>query len=316
MKKNSRKDNTSRRILYVLAITSLIIFAVLIVDAVMDIGTKLRGYSEYLEYGFYALMVLFIIFGIIRPIVIIVKSPSLSIATSTETSHDEAVKIYKKVAKVIVKNNDLPEDQKLMLTNYHNPDELLFNISYVFEKSIKKQMNGIIISNAKTVMISTAICQNGKFDMMTVFAVNLRMIKQMVTTCGFRPSMKNLSKLTLNVFTTALIADGLENLTIDDVMPKTAMNAISEIPLLGKVLESFIDGAANALLTVRIGCVCRRYLYSDGAIVTKEDIRRNAYKETLLLLPQVTWAVASFFPKKVVRFFTKKNEEGVTENAE
>ena len=316
MKKNSRKDNTSRRILYVLAITSLIIFAVLIADAVMDIGTKLRGYSEYLEYGFYALMVLFIIFGIIRPIVIIVKSPSLSIATSTETSHDEAVKIYKKVAKVIVKNNDLPEDQKLMLTNYHNPDELLFNISYVFEKSIKKQMNGIIISNAKTVMISTAICQNGKFDMMTVFAVNLRMIKQMVTTCGFRPSMKNLSKLTLNVFTTALIADGLENLTIDDVMPKTAMNAISEIPLLGKVLESFIDGAANALLTVRIVCVCRRYLYSDGAIVTKEDIRRNAYKETLLLLPQVTWAVASFFPKKVVRFFTKKNEEGVTENAE
>ncbi|MBR6071857.1 MAG: DUF697 domain-containing protein [Acholeplasmatales bacterium] len=317
MKKNDvRKEKTGRRILYVLAITSLIIFALLIVDAILDIGSRLRNINEYLEYGFYALMVLFIIFGIIRPIVIIVKSPSLSIATSTDTPHDEAVKIYKKVAKVIVKNNDLPEDQKLMLTNYHNPDELLFNISYVFGKSIKKQLNGIIITNAKTVMISTAICQNGKFDMMTVFAVNLRMIKQLVTTCGFRPSMKNLSKLTLNVFGTALIADGLENLTINDVMPRSALNAIGEVPLLGKVLESFIDGAANALLTVRIGCVCRRYLYSDGAIVTKEDIRRSAYKETLLLIPQVTWATASFFPKKIVKFFTKKNEEEVVEDAE
>lgn len=315
-KKDIRKEKTGRRFLYILAITSLIIFALLIVDAILDIGSRLRGISEYLEYGFYALMVLFVIFGIIRPIVIIVKSPSLSIATATDTPHNEAVRIYKKVAKVIVKNNDLPDDQKLMLTNYHNPDELLFNISYVFDKSIKKQLNGIIITNAKTVMISTAICQNGKFDMMTVFAVNLRMIKQLVTTCGFRPSMKNLSKLTLNVFATALIADGLENLTINDVMPKSALNAIGEIPLLGKVLESFIDGAANALLTVRIGCVCRRYLYSDGAVVTKEDIRRNAYKETLLLIPQVTWATASFFPKKIVKFFTKKNEEEVVEDGE
>lgn len=310
MKKDkSRTDKRNRRILYVLAITVLIIFALLIVDAILDIGSRLRNISEYLEYGFYGFMVLFIIFGIIRPIVIIVRSPSLSIATATDTTHDEAVRIYKRVAKVIVKNNDLPEEQKIMLVNYHNPDELLFNISYVFEKTIKKQMNGIIITNAKTVMISTAICQNGKFDMMTVFAVNLRMIKQMVTTCGFRPSMKNLSKLTLNVFATALIADGLENLTINDVMPRSALNAISEIPMLGKILESFIDGAANALLTCRIGCVCRRYLYSDGAVVTKEDIRRNAYKETLLLIPQVTWATASFFPKKIVKFFTKNNED-------
>ena len=64
------------------------------------------------------------------------------------------------------------------------------------------------------------------------------------------------------------------------------------------------------------GCVCRRYLYSDGAVVTKEDIRKNAYKETLLLIPQVTWATASFFPKKIVKFFAKKNEEEVVEDAE
>ncbi len=309
--KNARKDSKSKYLFYVLAIASLIIFALLVVSAVINIGQKLRDINEWVEYGFYILMGLIVIFGIIRPIVVIVKSPSLSIVTTVDDRSKEAIRVYKNVAKTIVKNNDLPEDQKLLLTSYHNPDELLFNITYVFENTLKKDLNKIIIRNAKTVMISTAICQNGRFDMITVFAINVKMIKELVLKCGFRPSMKNLSKLTINVFATALIAEGLENLTLEDIMPRSALNAIGDIPMLGKILESFLDGAANALLTLRVGCVARRYLYSDGAIVTKEDIRRGAYKETVKLIPQVVWETASFFPKRIVRFFTRnKAQEG------
>ncbi|MBQ9520490.1 MAG: DUF697 domain-containing protein [Acholeplasmatales bacterium] len=312
-KKNPRKESKSKYLWYVIAISSLVLFAVIMLSAVLNIGSKIRSLNEsfglYLEIGFYALMVLVLVFGIIRPIIIIVKSPSLAIITTVDDRSRKTISTYKKVAKVIVKNNELPLDQKVLLTSYHNPDELLFNISYVFQNTVRKQLNGIIIRNAKIVMISTAICQNGKFDMMTTFAVNVKMIKELVLKCGFRPSMKNLSKLTVNVFATALIADGLENLTLQDVMPKTALDTISEIPMLGKLIESFLDGCANAILTLRIGCVARRYLYSDGAIVTKEDIRRNAYKETVKLIPTVIWETASFFPKRIVKFFTRKKDD-------
>lgn len=305
-----KKENKSTRLLYIAAISSLIIFAVLVISAVIDIGEKIRRVNDtfgmYLEIAFYVLMALLIIFGMIRPIFLILKSPDLSIITVENQDTKEAYKVYKRVAKTIVKNNELPKDQELMLTSYHNPDELLFSISFVFKNTIKKQLNGIIIRNAKTVMISTAICQNGKFDMMTVFAINVRMIKELVLKCGFRPSNKNLSKLILNVFATALIADGLQNLTIDDVLPKSTLNMVSEIPLLGRVLDSFLDGAANALMTLRIGCVARRYLYSDGEIVTKNDIRSGAFKEALLLIPEVALQTAGFFPKKIINFFTKK----------
>ena len=260
----------------------------------------------YVEIGFYALVLLLIYLLIIRPIYIILKSPDLCIVTSMDEKDSRAISIYKKVAKNIVKNNDLPEEEKILLLDYKANDELLVNLNAVFQNTVKKQLNKIIINNAKIVMISTAICQSARFDMITVFSVNLKMIKELVEKCGFRPSMKNLSKLTIKVFGTALIAEGLENLTIDDVMPKTAMNAISEVPLLGKVLESVVQGAANALLTVRIGCVARRYLFSDGRVVTQEDIRRQAYKETLLIIPQVIASTVSFFPKKVVKFFTDK----------
>jgi uncharacterized membrane protein YcjF (UPF0283 family) len=309
----SKKRNRTKYLWYTIAIGCLIIFSLILLSSILNIGERLRKISIYLEIGFYVLIVLVVLLAIVRPIVIIVKSPSLSIITVENKNTNKAMITYKKVAKNIIKNNELPSDEVMMLTKYRKNEELLINLNYVFEHSIKNQINSLIISKAKVVMISTAICQSARFDMATTFTINLNMIKDIVQVCGFRPSMKNLSKLTIKVFGTALIAEGLENLTIDDVMPKTAMNAISEVPLLGKVLESVIQGAANALLTVRIGCIARRYLFSDGQVVTQEDIRRQAYKETLLLIPQVIAGTVSFFPKKVVKFFTDrmtKNDNG------
>ena len=304
-----RKNKNSSKVFWcTLAVGVIIIFAVILISSALSIGERIRAISIYLEIVFYVALILVVYFAIIRPIVVIVKSPSLSIVTSMDGTSRKTIKIYKKVAKRIVKNNDLPNDQVLLLTKYRNNEELLVNISYVFGKTISPNLNKIILNNAKTVLLSTAICQSSRFDMLTVFAINLRMIKELVLACGFRPSMKNLSKLTVNVFATALIAEGLGNLKLEDIMPKTTLNLVSEIPLLGKGLDSLVDGVANALLSIRIGCVARRYLYSDGDVVTKESIRNAAYKEALLIIPQVLADTVSFFPKKIINFFTKKTE--------
>lgn len=308
-----KKKDRNKVLFYVIAIGCLIFFLLLVISALLDVGERLRRISQWLEYGFYILFVLIFYFVIIQPIIIILHSPSLSIATSLDQNDPKAVAIYKKVAKNIVKSNELPKEQLILLEDYKSKDELLFNLQYVFEKSVKGQLNHIIIHNAKTVMISTAICQSARFDMITVFAVNVKMIKQLVVQCGFRPSMKNLSKLTINVFSTALIAEGLENLKLEDVVPKSSMDVLNNVPYLGTILESVLQGAANALMTLRIGCVCRRYLFSDGAIVTKEDIRRQAYKETLKLLPLVITDTIAFFPRRIVRFFTNRSAKKATE---
>ena len=180
-------------------------------------------------------------------------------------------------------------------------------------RNCKLSLNKIIINQAKVVLISTAICQSARFDMITVFTINLQMIKQLVLKCGFRPSMRNLSKLTVNVFGTALIAEGLENMRLEDVLPASSLNVLGEIPLIKPLLSSVLQGIANALLTIRIGCVTRRYLFSDGAVVTKEDIRRQALKEAAKILPLVIADTITFFPKKIIRFFLskKKNDNEV-----
>ena len=303
----------TKYIWYVIGISILIVFSLILLSSVLDVGQRLRSISIYLEVLFYVLIVIIIFFGIVNPIRIIVSSPSLSIATSLDPKDDKVYKIYKNVAKNIVKNNNLPEDSKELLVNYHTKEELIINLQYIFEIDVKKQLNKLVITHAKTVMISTAICQSARFDMLTVFTINLQMIKALVLKCGFRPSMKNLSKLTLNVFSTALIAEGLENIGIEEILPQSSMNAISEIPLIKPLLNSVMQGVANSLLTIRIGCVTRRYLFSDGAVITKGDIRREALKESAKLLPLVVAETVTFFPKKIVKFFSGKKKEQTQE---
>ena len=306
-------NKKTKYIWYTLAICCLLLFALILLSSIIALGERLGRIHLAVEIIFYVLIAVLVFFGIINPIRIIVGSPDLAIVTSLEQNDPKVYKVYKKVASNIANNNNLPDDSLKLLTEYQTKEELLINLQYVFAIDIKKDLNKIIINQAKVVLISTAICQSARFDMITVFTINLQMIKQLVLKCGFRPSMRNLSKLTVNVFGTALIAEGLENMRLEDVLPASSLNVLGEIPLIKPLLSSVLQGIANALLTIRIGCVTRRYLFSDGAVVTKEDIRRQALKEAAKILPLVIADTITFFPKKVIRFFSskKKNDNEV-----
>ena len=181
--------------------------------------------------------------------------------------------------------------------------------------TIKKEISKIIIKNAKTVLLSTAISQNSKIDLFSVVSVNIKMIKEIVTVCGFRPDFKNLSKLCVNVASTALIAEGLESLNMEDILPTQTINTLNNIPILKPLLSSIVQGIANALLTIRIGLVTRGYLFTESKKATKNSIRAEAFKDALILLPTVIGEVLVFFPSKIVKLFSSKPNTNI-ENAE
>ncbi len=292
-----------------IAIGCLIVFTLMLLNSVINIGERLRKIHVSVEIAFYVLVFLIVFLVIINPIRIILTSPSFEICTTLDPDSHKVRSVYRAVARNMAKNQNVDEEHRLLLTKYKNYDELQMNMTVVFHDCIKKNLNNIIIKKAKTVLISTAICQNARMDMITVFSVNLNMIKDLVTECGFRPNMTNLSKLTINVFSTALIAEGLESISIDDILPNSVNNALGQIPFIKPVMASVTQGIANALLTIRIGCVTRKYLFRDGNIITKEDIRKSAFKDSLILLPMVLYGTLTFIPKKIVHMFGGKNKE-------
>ena len=110
---------------------------------------------------------------------------------------------------------------------------------------------------------------------------------------------------------TALIAEGLENINLNEILPSSTTSILKNLPFIKTLTNSFFQGMSNALLTIRIGIVTRKYLFSDANIKTKTDIRIEAFKESVKLLPIVVKDVLLLFPKKafgIFHFGAKKEE--------
>lgn len=309
-----KKKDSTKIFWYLAAIGFIILFLLMLLSSILDVGDRLTNLSPYLAYVFYGLTVILIYLLILRPVHIIMFSPAFSVQTTldNEVTSNKNYRLYKRVVKRLLSEDYINDEEKQKLKDSINDKATLqLALNHTFNKAVKKEINKRIKKNAKTVMISTAISQNGRLDFFTVVVVNLKMIKELVEMCGFRPSYKNLSKLTLNVFTTALIAEGLENMDINDVLPSSTMNTLGEIPLIKPVMSSVTQGISNALLTLRIGIVTRKYLFSDAGEITKEKIRRDALLEAAKMLPSVVGDAMLILPKKFINLFkrTKKEEE-------
>lgn len=312
------KKDTTKYFWYAISLGFILLFILILLSSVLDVGERLRGIHPYVEYGFYGVAFLLVYFLIIRPVHIIIFSPSFSVETTLDEPTRKNAMVYRKVAKRLLTNPDLPEGEQVRLKDAlnSNSEDLKLALNHVFSHHIRKQMNQVIKRNAKTVMISTAISQNGRLDFFTVVVVNLKMIKELVVMCGFRPSYKNLAKLTINVFTTALIAEGLENMDINEILPTSTLNTLGDIPLIRPMLSSVTQGVSNALLTLRIGIVTRKYLFADSNEISKEKIRHGALLEAAGMLPSVIAEAFMILPRKIASLFKKPQPKDTEEKEE
>ena len=308
------EKNSTKKFLIFISIGVFIFFTLIIFSTVLGVGERLARIHSWVKYAFYILSIFLFYFLFLRPLWEIIFAPTFSIQTVLDKDNRRNHRIYKKVAQNILDDEDISSEDKDLLSNSLNDPETLHNtLTEIFCGDLRKNINKIIIKNAKTVMLTTAISQNGRLDMLAVLGVNLRMIKQIVEKCGFRPTYSKLGKLSINVLGTALIAEGLENINLNEILPSSTTSIIKSLPFINTITNSFFQGMSNALLTIRIGIVTRKYLFSDANIKTNTDIRIEAFKESVKILPIVVKDVILLFPKKALGIFhfgKEKKEEG------
>ncbi|MDY0210004.1 MAG: YcjF family protein [Acholeplasma sp.] len=312
-KTDKNKKSKQTKIWIAIAFGVILLFLLILVSSIIDIGERLRNIHAYIEYSFYAIAFLLTYLLVINPVRIILVSPAFSIETvmDSKPTHRRYL-TYKKVAKNLLSRNEISVTEKSKIrASIGNAEDLQKVLNEIYSTTMKKKMNKVIMRHAKTVLISTAISQNGRLDLFTVVVVNIRMIKDLVQMCGFRPSYKNLAKLTINVFTTALIAEGLENINFNDILPTSTANILGEIPLIKPVMSSITQGITNGLLTLRIGIVTRKYLFADSKELTKAAIQKGAFMESLKMIPVVVKDSIVHFPQKFFDLFKRNKEETV-----
>lgn len=86
-----------------IGIGSLIILFLILISNIMDVGERLRRINVSVEIAFYIVSALVVYFLIINPIRIIIFSPTFQIQTVLDKDTRKTRKIYKKVAKNIIK---------------------------------------------------------------------------------------------------------------------------------------------------------------------------------------------------------------------
>lgn len=296
---------------FTLAIGFILLFLLMLLSSVLDVGDRLRIIHPYVSYGFYGLVLILVFILLIRPLYVILIKQTFNIQTSLDEGSN--LRLLKQSARRIL-NYDFvsDEDKSNIKETLHDGKALIPVLSNVYQGPIKKEMAKRMRHHAKTVMVSTAISQNGRLDFITIMHVNLRMIKELVELSGFRPSYQQLAKLSVNVITTALVAEGLENLDISEVLPQSTMNSLSEIPLIKPFISSVTQGISNALLTLRIGIVTREYLFTTSKELTQNAIRKTALLEAAALTPQVVAEGLAIFPSKIFNMFKPKKTKNET----
>ncbi len=291
-----------------LGIIALFFIILIILSSVLQLGERLNAIHPYVEYAFYGVSGILFIILFVRPIVLVLFSPTFSMDSlfNEEQNARKNYSMYKKVTKNLLQESYVSDTEKSALNAAINDPVLLKNaLSEIFDSTIKKEINKIIVSHAESVFISTAISQNGRLDAIAVLTINLKLIKELVMKCGFRPSYAALGRLSFNIMTSAIIAESLEDMKFSELFPQSSINALAEIPFLKTITGSLAQGSGNALLSLRVGIICRNYLFMNLKGLNKKEIKRMAFAEAMTLFPRVIGESIKKIPKRFSDIFGK-----------
>jgi hypothetical protein len=137
----------------------------------------------------------------------------------------------------------------------------------------------IICRHAAAVFATTAVSQSGRLDTAIVISAQLRLVKEIAEVYYQSPNPRELWGLYLNVGASAFIAGEIQDSEVLAVLGAPVSAGLSGLipisgmdPLVSLLMNSLLDGSANALLTLRVGVLAQRYC----GIRLEENRRRIA----------------------------------------
>lgn len=146
----------------------------------------------------------------------------------------------------------------------------------------------LAVRHAAAVFAATAVSQSGRLDSLIVLSAQLRMIREIAVVYYQRPRPRELWELYLNVGATAFVAGELQDSEVLAVLGAPLTAGLTSFvpgadPLVSLLVNSLMDGSANAFLTLRVGALARRHcgLRLEG---DREAVARSASIEAASML--------------------------------
>jgi polyhydroxyalkanoate synthesis regulator phasin len=293
---------------FLIFIIAFAVFTLVIYYNVLNVGITLRQHNIYIEYGFYALSGVLYLALVVDPLISIFFSPVYSVS-KIASGEKESYGFCLKLSRNLIKKGKLKDAEAAelkALLNERGRDKsgkLNKKLFLLYNNTIKKNMDEYVKETAKNTFYLTAVSQKGFLDMLIVVINNFKMIKALVSMCGFRPSFIRVLKLYVNIFFSSLIAEGAESLNLSSLFGGALGSGLKV------VVNSVTNGTLNAFFMLRTGILARQYLFAEEVKHQKVQLRKTATAEAAALLPYIITSVVTDPLKSLSKMLFKGSEE-------
>lgn len=311
------------------------VLVILLMGNVITVAEKLGEicHTVYVEYAFYALILVLLIAFVLIPIIKVHTAPEFPAMRLVDETAD--MKKLRSFAKRLVSGCGYIEDAEVRASHQRQIREELESCSEDMEclkafidrevtlrfdgnKEMGVQgINSRMKEWAKSVFMITAVSQNNLVDSAVLLVMNYRQVEDLVLATGFRPTRAQMFRIYANILTTTLVSYCTSEVLSDLAGETTLAGAMANLKIPGVISESAIQGAVNALLTLRIGYVTRTFLMEGPDALAGRQRRREvslkAFKEAFVAIPGVLAGTAATMGKGLMNLFKGKKSEPAAE---
>ena len=312
------------------------VLVILLMGNVITVAEKLGEicHTVYAEYAFYALIFILVLIFVIVPIIKVHTAPEFPVmGIGDETSDIRKLRAF---GKRLASSCGYIDDEEVRAGHQQtlkaeveacgNDIEALKvvidrEVTLRFDGNKDMGVQGInsrMKEWAKSVFMITAVSQNNLVDSAVLMVMNYRQVEDLVLATGFRPSRAQMFRIYANILTTTLVSYCTSEVLSDLAGETTLAGALSNMKIPGVITESAIQGAVNALLTLRVGYVTRTFLMEGPDALAgrkRREVSIKAFKEAFVAIPGVLAGTASAMGKGFLGLFKGKKTAPETEKS-
>ena len=288
----------SRKSFFICAAALFAIVTISLVGNIITIGDKAAEIHPWVGWGFYIVLGLFVLRFIVWPTLKFLFTPELK-----GDERDRIEEMESDELKSYIKKMSLTQQERDLFATAEGDLE---GVKMILKKR-DEEATKLIRKAALNVFIVTGISQNGSFDIITAFGMNLQMINRIVNLRHRRPSFTQLLELYVVIIASTLIISLTDNI-LDEIDTSELFGSVAG-GLAKTLVSSSINGAMNAYMTLRIGKMTMKYLelgsknFKQNRSKIRREVRRSAIKEIPAIaksgLETVTSAVKSTTMEKL-----------------
>ena len=269
-----KKEMVSRRSFIICAVALVSIVVISLVGNIITIGDKAAEIHPWLGWGFYIVLGVFLLCFVVVPTLKFIFTPELKGDERNEIDLMESDELRHYIKRLSLSQ----QERELFAT----AESELEGVKMVIRKR-DEEATKLVRKAALNVFIVTGISQNGSFDIITAFGMNIQMINRLVNLRHRRPTFTQLLELYVVILSSTLIISLTDNI-LDEIDGNELFGSVAG-GLAKTLVASAVNGAMNAYMTLRIGKMTMKYLelgsknFKQNRSKLRREARRSALKE-------------------------------------